>query len=76
MAEQYKCTLTYAAVGAGLGKLLNVPTPSPRISSAVFWGLMGAAVGYAKDSGNTNENPKRGDNPTFNYTEGYQGIAG
>ena len=75
-AEQYKCTLSYGAAGYVLGKTIVPWTPSPRISSAMFWMLVGAGVGLLKDNGNDDPNPKRGDNPTFNFSEPYAGVAG
>lgn len=71
--SQYQNTLTYAAAGAVIGQYVLKWSPADRVSAAMFWGLMGAGAGYALDSGNTDWWPKRKDNPTFNYTQPYQG---
>ena len=73
--DQYQKTMLYGGAGWAIGKYMVSWTPTPRISPEMFWGLAGAGLGYLHDSKAAEENSTRNDNPTFNFSTPYQGVA-
>ncbi len=73
--DNYQRTIVYSGLGWAVGRYMISWTPSARISPQMFWSLAGAGAGLWQDSAEQQNNPKRTDHATFNYTTPYQGVS-